>query len=243
MYMAAGVEFLRVEALPPLALAVGLGEGVGVVADACERALGVVVVGDLQPVPCVGGVVGDGEAQAVLAGELAVDADDVLLRADLDGVPVVETGVVGVEVVVVVGERGEVLCAGGDVEIHQLFGLPVLGLPEVVDLHEAELGGMAVGGDVVVVLRLPWMYMLRAYQSPCSGTHCADQWFHMPNLASRNQSGVVQAVSDSHVGLKGPGAMWTGWCGPWGTGAACASRLRAENLEARAAAGAAARAD
>ena len=62
------------------------------------------------------------------------------------------------------------------------------------------------------------MYMLRAYQSPCSGTHCAVQWFHIPNLASRNQSGVVQAVSDSHVGLKGPGAMWTGWCGPWGTG-------------------------
>ena len=51
--------------------------------------------------------------------------------------------------------------------------------------------------------------MLRAYQSPCSGTHCAVQWFQMPNLASRNQSGVVQAVSDSHVGLNGPGAMWT----------------------------------
>ena len=63
-----------------------------------------------------------------------------------------EAGVVGVEVVVVVGQGGEVLCAGGGVEIHQLFGLPVLGLPEIVEFHEAELGGVAVGLDVVVVL-------------------------------------------------------------------------------------------
>ena len=33
------------------------------------------------------------------------------------------------------------------------------------------------------------MYIWRAYQSPCSGTHCADQWAQMPNFASRNQSG------------------------------------------------------
>jgi hypothetical protein len=85
-------------------------------------------------------------------GQLAVDADDVFLRADLDGVPVVEAGVVVVEVVVVVGQRGEVLGPGGDVEIHQLFGLPVLGLPEVVDLHPSDLGGMAVVLQVMVVL-------------------------------------------------------------------------------------------
>ena len=97
-------------------------------------------------------MVGDGEAEAVLAGELSVDADDVLLGAELDGVPVVESGVVGVEVVVVIGQRGEVLCAGGDVEIHQLLGLPVLGLPHIVEFHEAELGGMAVGLDVEEVL-------------------------------------------------------------------------------------------
>jgi hypothetical protein len=97
-------------------------------------------------------MVGDGEAQAVLARQLAVDSDDVLPGADLDRVPVVEAGVVVIEVVVVVGQRGEVLCAGGDVEIHQLFGLPVLGLPEVVHLHPSNLGGMAVGLQVIVVL-------------------------------------------------------------------------------------------
>ena len=80
------------------------------------------------------------------------------------------------------------------------------------------------------------MYMLRAYQSPCSGTHCALQWFQMPNLASRNQSGVVQATSDSHVGLNGPGAMWI-------SEGDCASILGTAILDARAAAGAAARAD
>src|ERR1017187_9967151 len=55
--------------------------------------------------------------------------------------------------------------------------------------------------------------ILRAYQSPCSGTHCAVQWAHMPNLASRNQSGVLYlATSDSHVALNGPGATTcAGW--------------------------------
>ena len=48
-------------------------------------------------------------------------------------------GVVVVEIVVVVGQGDEVLRAGLDVEVHQLLRLPFLGLPEVVDLHEAEL--------------------------------------------------------------------------------------------------------
>ena len=60
--------------------------------------------------------------------------------------------------------------------------------------------------------------MPRAYQSPCSGTHWADQWAQMPNLASRNQSGVwCCASSDAHVGSNGPAAVgaadgltWTG---------------------------------
>src|SRR6185503_16007138 len=50
--------------------------------------------------------------------------------------------------------------------------------------------------------------MLRAYQSPASGTHWADQCAQMPNLASRNQSGVLYCdFKDSHSGLNGPGAM------------------------------------
>src|SRR5688500_4682299 len=47
------------------------------------------------------------------------------------------------------------------------------------------------------------MYMLRAYQSPISGAHCALQCAQMPNLASRNQSGVrYPSTSESHVGAK-----------------------------------------
>ncbi len=152
--ISAGVKLLRIEALPPFALAVGFGQVVCVVANAGEWALGVVVVGGLQPVPRVGGMVGDGDTQASLAGEFRVDADDVLLRADLYRVPVVEAGVVVVEVVVVIGERGKVFRSGRNVHVHQLVGLPVLGLPEIVDLHPADLGGMAVGLQVVVVLAI-----------------------------------------------------------------------------------------
>src|SRR5690349_175620 len=54
------------------------------------------------------------------------------------------------------------------------------------------------------------MYMLRAYQSPASGTHWAPQWAHSPNLASRNQSGVrYPAASESQLGLNGPLAIWS----------------------------------
>lgn len=51
------------------------------------------------------------------------------------------------------------------------------------------------------------MYILRAYQSPCSGTHCADQCAQMPNFASRNHSGTLYcAFSECHVGSNGPDA-------------------------------------
>src|SRR3954471_7191600 len=50
----------------------------------------------------------------------------------------------------------------------------------------------------------PCTYIRRAYQSPCSGTHCAVQCAQMPNLASRNQAGVRYCFSDSHVGSNGP---------------------------------------
>jgi len=103
-------------------------------------------------VPGVGGVVGDAEAEAVGAGDAGPGADDVLLGADAGGVPGVVGGAEVVEVVVVVGERDEVLGAGGLVEAHEIFGLPLVGLPKVVDLHEAGGGGVAVGLEVVLVL-------------------------------------------------------------------------------------------
>src|ERR1044071_4322707 len=49
--------------------------------------------------------------------------------------------------------------------------------------------------------------MFLAYQSPASGWHCGPQCAHMPNLASRNHSGVLKSCNDSQVGLNGPFAM------------------------------------
>ena len=52
------------------------------------------------------------EPQPAIAREPCPGADDVLLRADVDGVPGVVRGVVGVEVVVMIRERDEILGAG-----------------------------------------------------------------------------------------------------------------------------------
>ena len=46
----------------------------------------------------------------------------------------------------------EVLRPSAFVEADQMLGIPLLRLPEIVDLHEADLGGVAVGLDVVVVV-------------------------------------------------------------------------------------------
>src|SRR6266700_3546861 len=51
------------------------------------------------------------------------------------------------------------------------------------------------------------MYICRAYQSPASAADCGPQCAQMPNLASRNQSGMRYAASDSRVGLKMPGSV------------------------------------
>ena len=52
-HVASGVEFLRVQALPPLALAIGLRQLRGVVAHAGLWPFGVVSIGHLKPVPRV----------------------------------------------------------------------------------------------------------------------------------------------------------------------------------------------
>src|SRR5581483_10117533 len=126
----------------------------GVIADAGHGAFGVVAVAGLQPVPGVGGVVADGEAHAAFADEVAPGADDVLHRTELGGVPVVVAGAEAVEIVVMAGERHEVLRAGFLVEVEEIFGAPGVGLPHGVDVFEADFGGVAVGLDVEVVHRV-----------------------------------------------------------------------------------------
>src|SRR5215468_8680774 len=138
-YVASGVEFLRVPSLPPLALAVSLRQLRGVVAHAGERPLSIVPVSRLKPVPSMSRVVADAEAQAVCTRDFGPRSDDVLLRTYVDRVPGVILRVVGVEVVVVVGEGEKVFRARALVKGHQLLRLPALGLPEVVNFQEAEL--------------------------------------------------------------------------------------------------------
>src|SRR5579862_5911799 len=48
------------------------------------------------------------------------------------------------------------------------------------------------------------MYILRAYQSPSSMADWGPQCAQIPNLASRNQSGISYLLSDARVPSKGP---------------------------------------
>ena len=75
--------------------------------------------------------------------------------------------------------------------------------------------------------RLPWIYMLRAYQSPSSGWHCGPQWAQMPNFASRNHSGIWYCLSDSQVGANLPGATGSASVFTMTVGVAVSERLSA----------------
>ena len=148
----AAVEFLRVQALPPFALAVILAELPAVIAFAGARAFGIVIVGALEPVPGMGGMVGNTELQAPRPRRLGPAGNKVALGAHARAVPGMEARIVVVEIVVMVGQCHEVFRAGPGIEINQLLGPPVLRLPQIVDLHEAGVGGMAVMLQVMLVL-------------------------------------------------------------------------------------------
>ena len=107
----AGVEILRVQALPPLALAIRLGQP-AVIGHVLVGSVGIIAIGHLEPMPGVRGMIADAETQAVFPGNLGPNADDVFHRADLGGVPWLVFGVVAIEVVVVIGQGHEVMGAG-----------------------------------------------------------------------------------------------------------------------------------
>ena len=81
----------------------------------------------------------DAEAQAVGPGGLGPAADEVFFGAHIDGVPGLIFAVEVVEVVVMIGQRHEILCPGAFVKGHQFFRIPVFGLPQVNDVFKAEL--------------------------------------------------------------------------------------------------------
>jgi hypothetical protein len=150
-HVAARVELLGVQPLPPLALAIGLGQARGVVAHTALRPLGVIAISDLEPVPGVRRVVAHAEAQTVSPRDLCPGSNDVPLGADVDGVPGMVLRGIGVEVVVMIGEGEEVLGPGALIQSHQPLGFPALRLPQIVNFHEAERRRMPVRREVVLV--------------------------------------------------------------------------------------------
>src|SRR3569833_1360976 len=77
------------------------------------------------------------------------------------------------------------------------------------------------------------MYMLRAYQSPRSGTHCGLQCAQMPNLASRNHAGHSYASSDAQYGRNGPVGTSPAKNGDWLPARAAAAASRPPAMKSR----------
>ena len=144
------VKFLGVQAVPAGPLA-GSAFGEAVIADALQRAFGIVSEGGLKPVPCMTGVIADAETKAAPLAEGGPGADDIFFRADPVGVPCMVPGVVVIEVVVVIGEGHEVFGTRRLVQVQQRVGIPALCLPQDVDVFESDFRGMTVGLDVIVV--------------------------------------------------------------------------------------------
>ena len=103
-----GVKVLRIETVPPLAVAVGLGE-LAVVRDARLGSRLVAQLRDFIPAPRPRGMQADAEPQALRPSSFCPHADEVLLRADRRGVPRLVLRVPVVEVAMMVSHRHEVL--------------------------------------------------------------------------------------------------------------------------------------
>lgn len=97
---------------------------------------------------------GHAEAQAVLPGGGPPRSDDVSLRTHNGRVPAMMFRIPEVEIVVVAAHRDEIFGAGRDIFAHQRVGIEMLGLPQGNDVLVAELRGVAVCLDVMVVVRV-----------------------------------------------------------------------------------------
>ena len=149
--MILAIEMLWVESFPPFALTVGLGE-IAVIEDACLRPLQIETLGWLIPCPRMIGMEGDAEGQTSLLGCTGPSFEDILLRTDAHGVPLLILRVPEVEIVVVVAEHEEILCTAALITFHECLWIPLLCLEEGQDVLEAELRGMTVMLDMPLVL-------------------------------------------------------------------------------------------
>src|ERR1035437_6032679 len=135
---------------------VGMGVGrIGaMVGDARERAGLIGAMTHREPVVAVGEMFADGELQPVFSGSGGKQADDVLLRSGGHGIPArLVLGVPQVEVIVVHSHGHEVFGAGLFIKLDQVIGVELAAVPGQADVLEADLGGVAVGLDVILVLR------------------------------------------------------------------------------------------
>ena len=149
--MAAGIELLRIEPLPPLALAVALAQAKGVVALALSRADRIIAIGRLIPVPRMGGMVGHAELHAGPPRRLLPDADHILLRPHTQAVPGVVAAVIAVEIVMMAGKRHEIARAGFLITGDQRIGVPPLRGPQILDVLHPRDRRMAVGLAMMVI--------------------------------------------------------------------------------------------
>ena len=121
-----------------------------VVRHAGQRARFVGPLGDAVPVVTRPQMLGDPEAQAIPVGGLFPFPDDVTLRTQVDGVPLVELGIPTIEVVMVLGDDAEIFRAGLLVTRHQPVGIPPLSFPKRDDVLVAELRRVAVVREVIL---------------------------------------------------------------------------------------------
>ena len=131
--------------------------GVGaVVGHAGQRSGFVAGVGGGEPVVAGRQMLAHGELQALLPGRLLPEPDDVLPGTGRNRVPArLVLGLPQIETVVVHCHAAEILCTGFLVEGDEVVGVESIGLPRGDYVLEAELRGVAVGSDVILVLLVP----------------------------------------------------------------------------------------
>ena len=136
--MVLGIEFLRVVAFPPCSLAIFLRQP-AIIGHAHLVTLGVVATRRFVPRPGMVGMERDAEGQTCLFGSCCPSCQDVLVRADVHRIPALVLAVPEVEVIVMIAQREEILCANFLVELHQRIRIPAFSLEEGQDVLEAHL--------------------------------------------------------------------------------------------------------
>ena len=150
------VEILGIESLPPFALPIGLSQ-LAIIGNPCLRTFLISPLASLHPVVGVGAMHGDGEFQTSCARGFFPITNNVALWPDSYGIPRLIFGIPAIEVVMMVGECHEILRASPLVESHHFFRIPVLCMPERIDVLESELTRMPIAGGMEEIIGTPFV--------------------------------------------------------------------------------------